>query len=124
MDSERPAESTRIQVLALEAARGGQPERDALINAFLDAVVVVPSGSDPTRGSFEPVLIDIDGTSHMLVYDTLAAARGTASVAPFAASMRGVDVARGVTPGHAVLVRMQTGGFAIDEALLEDIRAR
>ncbi|WP_435749088.1 hypothetical protein [Microbacterium sp. PMB16] len=117
-------EPSTIEALALTAQSGGQPANDALINAFLDAVVVVPSGSDPGKGSFEPVMIDIEGVSHMLVCDSLAAAREATDLAPFAVSMRGSDVVRGVTPGHAILVRTPKTGFAIDEALLDEIRAR
>ncbi len=116
-------ESSTIEVLALRAQSGGQAAIDALINAFLDAVVVVPSGSDPSKGAFEPVMIDIDGVSHMLVGDSLAAAREVTGLAPFAVSMRGMDVVRGVTPGHAVLLRTPKTGFAIDENLLDEIRA-
>ena len=124
MDSNSAPEPTQIEVLASEAQNGGQSERDAMINAFLEAVVVVPSGSDPSKGAFQPVLIEIDGTSHMLVCDTLAAARDTSDLALYVASMRGIDVVRGVTPGHAILVRTRTTGFAIEEALLAEIRAR
>jgi hypothetical protein len=123
VDSGMP-ESSTVEALALRAQSGGQPENDALINAFLDAVVVVPSGSDPGKGSFEPVMVDIDGISHMLVCDSLAAAGEAKDLAPFAVSMRGIDVVRGVTPGHAVLLRTPKTGFAIDEALLNEIRAR
>lgn len=124
MDDNSTPESSKIEVLALKAASGGQPEHDALINAFLDAVVVVPSGSDPGKGPFEPVLVEIEGVVHMLVCDSLTAARDAADLAPFAVSMRGIDVVRGVTPGHALLVRTPTTGFAIDEALLDEIRSR
>lgn len=117
-------EPSQIELLALTAERGGQAEHDALINAFLDAVVVVPSGNDPSQGAFEPVMVDIDGTSHMLVGDTLAAALESSELARFAVSMRGRDVVRGLAPGHAILVRTPKTGFAIDEALLAEIRAQ
>lgn len=124
MASDAARESTPLDVLALTAARGGQPEHDALINAFLDAVVVVPSGADPSRGPLEPVLIDVDGVSHMLVCDSLATVAKVTDLASYAASMRGIDVVRGTVPGYAVLVRTTSSGFALDEALLDEIRAR
>lgn len=113
-----------IEALAAKAAAGGQAEHDALINGFLETVVVVPSGSDPAKGPLEPVLIEIDGVSHMLVCDSLVAVQAATDLAKYAVSMKGIDVVRGVTSGHALLVRTPTTGFAIDEALLNEIRSR
>lgn len=124
VDDNPVEEPSLIETLALKAEHGGHADHDALINAFLEAVVVVPSGTDPGKGAFEPVLVDIDGTSHMLVGDSLRAAMETSDLARFAVSMRGKDVVRGLTPGHALLVRTPRTGFAIDEALLDEIRAR
>ncbi|MFP7835057.1 hypothetical protein [Marisediminicola sp. LYQ134] len=124
MSDDTAPESSPVELLALKAQTGGQPEHDALISAFLDAVAVVPSGSDPAKGAFEPVLVEIDGVTHMLVCDSLAAVRGATNLAPFAVSMRGIDVVRGVTPGNALLVRTPRTGFAIDEDLLNEIRSR
>ena len=69
-------------------------------------------------------LIEIDGVSHMLVCDSLVAVQAATDLAKYAVSMKGIDVVRGVTPGHALLVRTPTTGFAIDEALLNEIRSR
>ena len=115
-------EPSQIEVLALSAASGGQTELDALINAFVAAVVVVPSASDPSKGAFEPVLVNIEGTPHMLVCDSLTAARATSNLAAYVASMRGIDVVRGVAPGHALFVQTPKNGFAIDEGTLNKIR--
>lgn len=118
------APPTRIEMAAQAAAAGGQPEHDVLIRTFLDEVVVIPSVTDPTASAVKPVLVDIDGVPHMVVGDSLEALKDTNTLASYALSMRGNDVARGVTPGHALLVRTRLGGFAIDEALLDEIRAR
>lgn len=124
MASDRVPESTPLDVLAAAAARGGKQEHDALINAFLDAVVVVPSGADPSKSPLEPVLVEIDGVSHMLVCDSLGTARKATDLASYAVSMRGSDVVRGTVAGFAVLVRTTSSGFALDEALLDEIRGR
>jgi hypothetical protein len=124
MADDNAQEPSRIEELALRAARGGQAEHDALIDAFLEDVVVVPSGTDPGRAAFEPVIVDIEGTPHMLVGDSLRAALESSELAQYAVSMRGSDVVRGLTPGHAILVRTPRSGFAIDESLLDEIRAR
>ena len=118
------SEPLLIDALAAKAAAGGQAEHDALINGFLETVVVVPSGSDPAKGPLQPVLVDVDGVSHMLVCDSLVAVRVATDLAQYAVSMKGIDVVRGVAPGHALLVRTPTTGFAIDEALLNEIRSR
>lgn len=123
VDNNTP-EPSQIEVLALKAANGGQAEHDALINAFVEAIIVVPSASDPTKGVFEPVLVNIEDTPHMLVCDSLAAARDASNLAAHVVSLRGIDVVRGVTPGHALFVKTPKTGFAIDEALLNEIRKR
>lgn len=124
MVDDRTPESSQIEVLALKAASGGQAEHDALINAFVEAVVVVPSASDPSKSAFEPVLVNIEDTPHMLVCDSLAAASDASNLAAYVVSMRGIDVVRGLTPGHALFVKTPKTGFAIDEALLNEIRTR
>lgn len=124
MASESASDSMPLDVLALRAESGGQIEHDNLINAFLDAVVVVPSGTNPGKDPLEPVMIDIDHVSHMLVCDSLATANNATDLAPYGVSMRGSDVVRGTSPGFAILVRTTSTGFAIDEALLNEIRGR
>lgn len=117
------APPTRIETAAQAAAAGGQAEHDVLIRTFLDEVVVVPSTTDPTASAVKPVLVKIDGVPNMVVGDSLDALKDTNAPASYAFSMRGNDVVRGVTPGHALLVRTRMGAFAIDEALLDEIRA-
>lgn len=70
------------------------------------------------------MLVEVDGVSHMLVCDSLVAVRVATDLAKYAVSMKGMDVVRGVASGHALLVRTPTTGFAIDEALLNEIRSR
>jgi hypothetical protein len=120
-DASQPSELDR---LATRAQSGGRNDQDALIEAFLAAVIVVPLASDPTTGPFEPVMTDIDGVPHMLVCDSLAATHEVQDLARFATSMRGLDVVRGLQPGYAILVRTPSTRFALDEALLGEARAR
>lgn len=114
---------TPIEAAADAAASGGQPEHDALIHTFLDATVAVPSATDPSSAPLEPVIIDIDEMSHMVVGDSLEALQDIAELASFAVTMSGRDVVRGLGTGHAVLVRMAGGGgFALDAELVEELR--
>ena len=117
-------QTTLLDALALKAADGEKRDHDALINAFLDAVVVLPSGTEPGKGPVEPVIVEIDGVSHMLVCDSLATVGQVTDLASYAVSMRGADVVRGTAPGYAVLVRTSSTGFGIDVELLDEIRSR
>lgn len=124
MDEEASAQAPTIDALAVAAQHGSQSQHDTLVNAFVEAVVVVPSFTDPSTGPFRPVILDVDGTPHMLVCDTLDAARAAAGDARYAVSMRGADAVRGAPADHAILVRTENTGFAIDRALLDEIRQR
>jgi hypothetical protein len=117
-------QTTLLDVLALKAADGGRSEHDVLINAFLEAVVALPSGTEPGKGPVEPVIVEIDGVSHMLVCDSLATVGQVTDLACYAVSMRGADVVRGTGPGYAILVRTSSSGFGIDGELLDEIRSR
>lgn len=114
---------TPIENAAEVAADGGQPEHDALIRTFLVETVAVPSATDPSTAPLEPVMVDIDEVSHMVVGDSLDALQDIAELASFAVTMSGRDVVRGLGAGHAVLVRMAGGGgFALDAELVEELR--
>lgn len=124
MASDSTPESTPLDALAIRAESGGKAEHDALIDAFLDAVVVVPSGTNPGKDPLKPVMVDVAGVSHMLVCDSMATVGKATDLASYVVSMRGADVVRGTAPGFAVLVRTTSTGFALDEALLNEIRTR
>ncbi len=124
MASADAPQQSELDRLAVRAQSGEQDAQDALIEAFVAAIVVVPLATDPTSGPFNPVLTDVDGVPHMLVCDSLAATRDVQDLATFATSMRGLDVITGLQPGYAVMVRTPSTAFAIDERLLGEVRAR
>ncbi len=65
-------------------ARAGEISRADLMLAFLDALVVVPSGSDVAagRGTVQPVQVERGGVTWMVVYTSLVGANQVGSVAP------------------------------------------
>lgn len=113
-----------LEALAHDAQQAGPAGQTALINATLDAVLFAPSTTNPAESGFTPVVFDIDGTPHMVVFDTLEAAGQRSDLAVFTASLRGIDIARGLQPGNALLVYTRQGGYGIDAHVLDEVRRR
>lgn len=115
--------STPLEILS-KRAEDGEASIDELVRAFLESVVVLPSATDPTKEQIQPVYVEVDGVTHELVCDSLATVASSTNLARYAASMTGADIVQGTSPDVAILMRTATGGFSLDVALLNEIRAR
>jgi hypothetical protein len=121
--AQAPSPVEPLEAVVDEVQRGQKSIGD-LVEAFLEATVVVPSGADPSRSAVQPVLVDVDGVQHVAVFASLPAATQTAKLAPFAVSMRGRDVVRAVQQGAGILVGTVSSGFDLSPALLSEVRQR
>lgn len=115
------AAAQKLDQLAVEA-REGKVGLTELVRAFLGATVAMPTSTDPTGNPLAPVCSTIDGVEHVVVATGEEALGRTAHLAPYAISMSGRDVVRGLDPAYAVLVNTTVGGFSIPLEALAQIR--
>lgn len=97
-----------------------------LVVSLLESVVVVPSGAefDSGRGAFQPVLYPRGDVQMMAVFSTFERIGDSIkSIAPYAATMSGLDVIRRLAPGVGLVVNPGSQeGFEILPEAIELIR--
>lgn len=105
--------------------REGDEARYALITAILGAMLILPSGTDVSSdpAALRPVVIDHEGTPHVVVFNSVDAARTMRELAPFGLTMRGDDIIRRVARSHGLLVVVDGGMPGLPPAMLDAIRA-
>ena len=114
---------------ALLAAQRGEATTTDVLGAFLDAVVIVPSGPayDDTKGPFEPLIVSNGTDSFMVVFSTVKQVSkfgAAAGATPYLASMPAIDVVKRLAPGAGIVVNPGSDvGFEILPTLLDSIRA-
>lgn len=103
---------------------GGDEGRYALIESMLRAMLVVPSGGDMIsgEGSFQPVLVEKDGQTYMVVYTSADAAQKTRDMAPYGMTMTGADLLRQLSPSLGLVVSSGHGDLALEARFLEVVR--
>ena len=103
--------------------RRGELGLQALVMQFLEAQIIVPSGSplDGT-GAFAPVLIDYGVDRYLAAFTTEAGATAVSHIAPFSATLSGRDVVAGLDDGIGVVINPGSNGFDIDPRLAATIR--
>lgn len=116
------ASLTPLESLARQAAADtiGLGE---LVAGFLDALVIVPSATNPAE-TVTPVLTDIEGIECMVVAASQAGLNRTNEIATFAFSVQGKFVAQGLDPQFGLVVNTADGSFAIPRDTLATVRER
>ena len=108
----------------IQRPREGDGGRYALIESMLEAMLVVPSGGDMIsgEGSFQPVLVEKDGQTYVVVYTSAEAAQKTREMAPFGMTMTGADVVRQLSPKLGLVVSSGKGDLALEARFLQVVR--
>ena len=92
MADDRVSGPTEFETL-IARARAGEVSRADVMLAFLDTMVVVPSGSDFAggRGTLQPVQVERAGVTWMAVYTSLEGAKQVGHIAPLRGDAAGID---------------------------------
>jgi hypothetical protein len=123
MADDRLSGPTEFEAL-IARARAGEISRADLMLAFLDTMIVVPSGSDfkGGRGTLQPVQVERAGVTWMAVYTSLEGAKQVGHVAPYAVTLPGSTVLAGLTPGSGLVVNPDGMGFEVEPSLVAAIQ--
>jgi SseB protein N-terminal domain len=123
MADDRLSGQTEFETL-IARARAGEVSRADLILAFLDTMVVVPSGSDfdGGRGTLQPVQVERAGVTWMAVYTSLDGAKQVGHIAPYAVTLPGSTVIAGLAPGTGLVINPDGMGFELEPSLVAAIQ--
>lgn len=115
----------RILERLIRQPEPGEGGTYALVESFLQAMLVVPSGGDMVsgEGSFQPVLVEKNDTVYMVVYTSAEAARKTEDMAPYGMTMRGADVLQRIRPDLGIVVSTADGlNLAFEPEFLQIVK--
>lgn len=102
-------------------AQNGEATLQQLVEAFLETVVLIPSGSDPAQEGVQPVLVNVEDLPYLVVATGEAGLKHTQGIATFAVSLLGRDVLAGVQPGNGVVVNTEDSGFSLHPDMVREL---
>ena len=108
----------------INQARAGRLSRGDLMLAFLDASIVVPSGSNIAggQGHLQPVQVERSGVTWMVVFTSLEGAKAVSHIAPYAVTLQGSTIIAGLTSGSGLVVNPDGVGFEVEPSLVSAIQ--
>lgn len=107
-------------------ARDGEVDESALLTAFVNSTLLVPSRTDPQKGKLEPATSSIDGVQYVLAFDNYKSARkilGKELRKGFLPSVYGGKFVNIIAEDFGVAVGTLAGGvFTISPEMLKKYR--
>ena len=108
---------------AVMQVRLGNASFDELVDCLMKSTVAMPSVSDPTAAAPSPVLVDVDGSPHVVVASSGVALKKTADHASFAITILGKDVMLGLGVGIGLFVNTEDDAFSISPDIVAALKS-
>lgn|GEM_PF-2454225 len=121
-----PADAAPVTPLGEAVQRGQQGELpiEAVIAAFLESTVWVPSVVDPGEEGLQPVLSSPrKGETLVAVFDSGESVRAVAHLASFAVTLTGRQIVNALSDGLGLSIGTADSGFIIDPETCAQLRA-
>ncbi|WP_285727960.1 hypothetical protein [Psychromicrobium xiongbiense] len=114
--------SDAIDLIASEVQRG-EDSNEHLVREVMTTVLAVPTPIDPGQGSFQPVLVDVEGVTHMVVATSTAGLDKSSAVGTFAVTLFAADVIRRLDAAVGLWVDTASTSSTLSPRLLSELRA-